>query len=144
MLRNKDKGRDAEKTKKDGGMLAVEVAGEFPHVMPEVGDIVLLPWGDPQLVGGPTFDAPLLVTLIDPQTGRINGHMVCDLTMQGIDSRSGRPMAMPATVPMGNLPFSLTRRPLTWRPKTPWEQRPRIEHAAPADAGVVGTDDGVG
>lgn len=95
--------------------IAVEVEGELPERAARVGDTVLMTWGNPQLVGGDTIEIPLIVTLSDPSTGRLNGQMICDPTMQGMDPRSGRPVQMPSIVPVANLPYSVSSRAMTWR-----------------------------
>lgn len=100
----------------EDAVVSVEVEGDLPERAAQIGDVVLLTWGDPQLVGGPTFDVALIVTLTDPKTGRVNGQMVSDPTMQGMDQR-GRPIALPPMVPMANVPYASTPRALTWRHK---------------------------
>jgi hypothetical protein len=95
--------------------VAVEVEGETPEMAAKVGEIVLLTWGNPQLVGGETIEIPLIVTLVDPKSGRLNGQMICDPTMQGMDPRTGRPIAMPPVVPVANVPYAATPRAMTWR-----------------------------
>ena len=105
--------KQAAKTEEVG--VAVEVEGETPESAAEVGEIVLMTWGNPQLVGGETIEIPLIVTLVDPQSGRVNGQMICDPTMQGMDPRTGRPVAMPPVVPVANVPYAATPRAMTWR-----------------------------
>jgi len=95
--------------------MAIEVEGDMPEKIARVGDIVLLTWGDPNMIGTPMFDVALVVTLADPKTGRLNGQMITDPTMQGMDPRSGRPVPIPSVVPVANVPFSATQRPMTWR-----------------------------
>jgi hypothetical protein len=96
--------------------VSVEVDGDLPEKAAQIGDVVLLTWGDPQLVGGPTFDVTLVITLTDPANGRVNGQMITDPTMQGMDAR-GRPVPLAPIVPVANVPYSSTPRPLTWRHK---------------------------
>lgn len=105
--------KQAKKQEVEG--VAVEVEGEVPAKAARVADLVILTWGDPNLVGGQTIEIPMIVTLSDPASGRINGQMICDPTMQGMDPRSGRPVQMPSVVPVANVPYSETPRPLTWR-----------------------------
>lgn len=106
--------REAEASQEEG-TFAVEVeATGMPERPARVGDIVVLTWGDPTLIGSPTIEIPLIVTLADAQSGRVNGQMVCDPTMQGADQR-GRPVQMPSVVPVANVPYALEPRPLTWR-----------------------------
>ena len=104
----------AEAAQVDDTPLAVEVEGDLPERPAQIGDTVLLTWGDPQLVGGPTFDVTLIVTLVDAKTGRVNGQMITDPTMQGMDQR-GRPVPLAPIVPVANVPHAATPRPLTWR-----------------------------
>lgn len=99
----------------EAGGIAVEVDGELPATAAKVGDIVVLTWGDPTLIGGPTFPIPMIVTLTDEKTGRINGQMVTDPTMQGMDPRTGRSIPLPPVVPVANVPYSDTPRAMTWR-----------------------------
>lgn len=94
--------------------LEIEVTGDVPEHAARVGDIVVLTWGDPNLVNSPTIEIPLIVTLLDPQSGRVNGQMICDPTMQGMDAK-GRPTQMPSIVPVANVPYAAEPRPLTWR-----------------------------
>ena len=94
--------------------IAIEVEGEAPEIAPEVGDIVILAWGDPKLVGGPLVDIPMVVTLADPQSGRLNGEMILDPTMQGMGP-DGRPAQMPPIAPVANIPHSKEPRAMTWR-----------------------------
>lgn len=118
MLKNKQgtQGDDAAKPKqaKPEG-IAVEVDGDLPEKLPEVGDVVLLSWGDPQLIGGPLIPIPLIVTLMDPATGRVNGQMITDPTMQGMDPRTGRSIPLPGIAPVANVPYANPPRALTWR-----------------------------
>jgi hypothetical protein len=95
--------------------IAVEVEGEIPEREAKVGDIVLMNWGDPQLIGGPTITIPLIVTLSDPKSGRLNGQMISDPTMQGMDGRTGRAMQMPPVIPVANVPYSAEGRAMTWK-----------------------------
>jgi hypothetical protein len=99
----------------EAGGIAVEVDGELPSTAAKVGDIVVLTWGDPTLIGGATFPIPMIVTLTDEKTGRINGQMVTDPTMQGMDPRTGRSIPLPPVVPVANVPYSDTPRAMTWR-----------------------------
>jgi hypothetical protein len=95
--------------------IAIEVDGDLPEKSPRIGDVVLLSWGDPQLVGGPMIAVPLIVTLTDPATGRVNGQMITDPTMQGMDPRTGRSIPLPGIAPVANVPYANPPRPLTWR-----------------------------
>lgn len=95
--------------------IAIEVEGELPEVSAKVGDLVILTWGDPQLVGGPTFPIPLIVTLVDDKSGRVNGQMITDPTMQGMDPRTGRAISLPSVIPVANVPFAAEPRAMTWR-----------------------------
>lgn len=103
----------AEREEVDG--VAVEVEGETPETAATVGEVVLLTWGNPMEIGGNTIEIPLIVTLVDAATGRLNGQMICDPTMQGMDPRSGRPVAMPPVVPVANVPYAAAPRAMTWR-----------------------------
>lgn len=95
--------------------VAVEVEGEAPEKAASVGEVVLLTWGNPMEIGSNTIEIPLVVTLVDPTSGRVNGQMICDPTMQGMDPRSGRPVTMPPIVPVANVPYAATPRAMTWR-----------------------------
>lgn len=95
--------------------IAVEVEGDMPEQEAKVGDIVLMHWGEPNLIGGPTIPIPLIVTLTDPKTGRINGQMIADPTMQGMDPRTGRSVQMPPVIPVANVPYSAEGRAMTWK-----------------------------
>lgn len=107
--------KKAEKQKEEASTVAVEVDGDLPEKAPRTGYLVLLTWGDPQLVGGPLIDIPFIITLADPSTGRVNGQMVTDPTMQGMDPRTGRSIPLPGISPVANVPYSATPKPLTWR-----------------------------
>lgn len=112
LLKKKAEKKVAEETTE---AIAVEVEGEQPEQQARVGDVVLLTWGDPREIGGATISIPLIVTLVDEKTGRVNGQMITDPTMQGMDPRSGRPVPVPSVVPVGNVPYSSTPRAMTWR-----------------------------
>lgn len=92
---------------------AFEVEGETPNQNPVVGQIVQITWGDPTLIGGDTFKMPLIVTLVNDKSGRINGQMVTDPTMTGMGP-GGKPVPLPPLIPIGNIPYNESRRPMTW------------------------------
>jgi hypothetical protein len=95
--------------------MAIEVdSTDVPTGLPQVGDFVFVAWGDPNLIGAPLLDLACLVTHAQ-ENGRINGHLFFDPTSTGMDPRTGREIAMPATAPVANLPYNKTRRALTWR-----------------------------
>ena len=117
---SKDNVRDilkkkAEQRETEAEGMVVEVHGDLPERAARVADVVLLTWGDPSLVNSPTIEIPFIVTLSDPATGRVNGQMVCDPTMQGRDPRTFQQIQMPPIVPVANVPYSATPRPITWR-----------------------------
>lgn len=93
---------------------AVEVEGEVPDTVPKVGDIVLVSWGNPVLIGSPIVTIPCIVTHV-LATGRLNGQMFFDPTSEGVDPASGRPVSLPPVAPIANVPYSKTPRALTWR-----------------------------
>lgn len=108
--------KKAEKVEKvEPENVAVEVDGDVPARAPRTADLVLLTWGDPQLVGGPLIDIPFILTLADPATGRVNGQMITDPTMQGMDPRTGRSIPLPGIAPVANVPYSAKPKALTWR-----------------------------
>lgn len=95
--------------------VAIEVdSKDVPVGLPKVGDFVFVAWGDPNLIGAPLLDLACLVTHAQ-ENGRINGHLFFDPTSTGMDPRTGREIAMPPMAPVANLPYSKTRRALTWR-----------------------------
>ena len=106
---------EKEKEKAADPAVAVEVDGDIPERAPRIADLVVLTWGDPQLVGGPLIDIPFIITLADPKTGRVNGQMITDPTMQGMDPRTGRAIPLPGIAPVANIPYSATPKALTWR-----------------------------
>lgn len=93
--------------------VTVEVDGDLPEFFPEIGTIVLVAWGDPNLVGGETTTLPVLVTGCTIE-GRVFGHVFTDPRLVGMGP-DGRPQAVPPTFPVQNLPYSTEPRPLTWR-----------------------------
>lgn len=107
--------KKAERQREAASSIAIEVDGEVPEKAPRIGDLVLLTWGDPQLVGGPLIDIAFILTLVDPTTGRVNGQMLTDPTMKGMDPRTGEAVSLPPIVPMGNVPYSATPKAMTWR-----------------------------
>ena len=113
-LMKKKAEKRARETEEVGVAVEVE-GGELPAKAAQVGEIVLLTWGNPMEIGGSTITIPMIVTLVDEQSGRLNGQMICDPTMQGMDPRSGRPVAMPPIVPVANVPYAATPRAMTWR-----------------------------
>jgi hypothetical protein len=105
----------APKAEELRGEVAIEVdSTDVPTGLPQVGDFVFVAWGDPNLIGAPLLDLACLVTHAQ-ENGRINGHLFFDPTSTGMDPRTGREIAMPATAPVANLPYNKTRRALTWR-----------------------------
>jgi hypothetical protein len=93
--------------------VTVEVDGDLPEFFPEVGTVVLVSWGDPNLVGSETTTVPMVVTGCTGE-GRVFGQVFTDPRLVGMGP-DGRPQAVPSTFPVQNLPYSDEPRPLTWR-----------------------------
>jgi len=114
LMRKKLREEKKEREKsQEGQVQAFEVEGHAPDEMPVVGQIVQITWGDPMMIGGETFKMPLIVTLVNDKTGRINGQMVTDPTMTGMGP-NGNVVPLPPMIPIGNIPFNDERRPMTW------------------------------
>lgn len=106
--------RKAKREEAQGQAFSVE--GEAPVRMPHVGESVEFTWADPTLVGSPQLTLGFLVSLIIPNSkdGRINGWCLMDATMQMADAH-GRPVQVPALIPVANTAYSRERKPMTWR-----------------------------
>jgi hypothetical protein len=93
--------------------VTVEVDGDMPEFFPEIGTVVLVAWGDPNLVNSETTTVPMVVTGCTGE-GRVFGQVFTDPRLVGMGP-DGRPQAVPSTFPVQNLPYSKEPRPLTWR-----------------------------
>lgn len=93
--------------------VTVEVDGDLPEFFPEIGTVVLVSWGDPNLVNSETTTVPMVVTGCTGE-GRVFGQVFTDPRLVGMGP-DGRPQAVPSTFPVQNLPYSAEPRPLTWR-----------------------------
>lgn len=92
------------------------VEGEAPDRLPNPGETVEFCWADPTLVGSPQLALGFLVSRAIPGAadGRVNGWVLMDPTMQMADP-SGRPVQVPALIPVANAAYSRTAKPMTWR-----------------------------
>lgn len=100
-------------TRAGGGTQVYPVDGEVPTRWATTGDVVIVCWGDPSLVGGELIDLPAIVTRGE-SNGRMNAQCVVDPGAVGAGA-DGRPAAMPPLLPIANCPYSKERRALTWR-----------------------------
>lgn len=100
--------------KEEAQQFAVE--GEAPDHLPHVGQSVEFCWADPTMIGTPKLALGLLVSKVatDSEDGRLNGWVIMDPSMQMPDSQ-GRPVQVPPLIPVGNVPYSRERKPMTWR-----------------------------
>lgn len=111
------------------------VDGEKPPRLPLPGQSVLLCWADPNLVGGPQMELGFLVSTVNKKSvdGRVNGWTVMDPTMQA-PGPGGRPMQMPALIPVLNVAYSPVSKPMTWR----FHEDVMFDAAEPPPAAVGG------
>lgn len=102
------------------------VEGEAPERMPNPGEAVAFCWADPTLVGSPQLTLGFIVSqaFAGTKDGRVNGWVVMDPAMQMAD-HSGRPVQVPALVPVGNAAYSRTAKPMTWRFHS--DEQPKVE-----------------
>lgn len=92
------------------------VDGEKPPRLPRPGETVLITWADPNVIGSPKLTLGMLVSLLAPGNeveGRVNGWVIMDPTMAMPDAH-GRPVQVPALIPVGNVAYSRERKALTW------------------------------
>jgi hypothetical protein len=97
---------------KSGKPPVYEVDGDLPKVPANIGDTVMLCYGDPLLIDSGTVYMPAMVTNGMAQ-GRVNVQAFFDVFLRGSDSQ-GRPVQMPPVGGFGNVPYSRTRKALTW------------------------------
>ena len=64
-------------TRAGGGTQVYPVDGEVPTRWATTGDVVIVCWGDPSLVGGELIDLPAIVTRGE-SNGRMNAQCVVD------------------------------------------------------------------
>lgn len=93
------------------------VEGERPPRLPRPGECVEILWGDPNIVGGPTYTLGLFVSMPTPGSeGRVNGWVLMDPSMTMPHPKLvGQSVQVPPLVPVGNVGYSKERKPLTWR-----------------------------
>lgn len=93
------------------------VDGEKPSRLPRPGEVVMITWADPNVIGSPKLTLGLMVSLPtkgNEAEGRVNGWVVMDPTMAMPDAQ-GRPVQVPALIPVANVAYSRDPKPLTWR-----------------------------
>jgi len=93
------------------------VDGEKPSRLPRPGEVVVITWADPNVIGSPKLSLGLLVSLPtqgNEAEGRVNGWVVMDPTMS-MPGPQGRPVQVPALIPVANVAYSKEPKPLTWR-----------------------------
>lgn len=108
--------KERKRGKEEGGAQQFTVEGEAPARTPHPGETIEFCWADPTLVGSPQLVLGFLVSRVIPgaKDGRINGWAIMDPTMQMADP-SGRPVQVPALIPVANAAYSRERKPMTWR-----------------------------
>lgn len=106
----------AKEEEQEAAQQQFAVQGEAPERVPHVGQTVEFTWADPTMIGSPKMDLALFVSKVaaDSEDGRLNGWVLMDPSMQMAD-RSGRPVQVPPLIPVGNVPYSRDRKPMTWR-----------------------------
>lgn len=110
------KAKKAKQEAEEAEIQQFTVQGEAPDRVPHVGQTVEFTWADPTLVGSPKLDLAMFVSkvLVDSQDGRLNGWVLMDPSMQ-LAGPNGRPVQVPPLVPVGNVPYSRERKPMSWR-----------------------------
>ncbi len=93
--------------------ISVQVDGDTPPFAPSVGDVLIVSWGDPNLIDGQLVELPMILTSL-LQGGRVCGQIVTDPQLVGMGP-GGQQQRLPVTIPVVNIPFSATPRAMTWR-----------------------------
>lgn len=88
------------------------IDGELPDNPAMIGDIVMLCYGDPNLIDSPTFYLPAIVTNAMPG-GRVNIQAFFDVFLKGA-APNGQPVSLPSAAGFGNVPYNREAKTLTW------------------------------
>lgn len=109
-----DKLKEQQSTRPDDAHTTRQVPDDLtiPDTLPEVGSFIRFVYGDPNMVGGDPVIMPAVVTSFRLD-GLVCGHAFLDPLMQAM-GQDGRPVQLPATMPVGNVPYDPKGTKLSW------------------------------
>jgi hypothetical protein len=113
--------RKKNEVRQQAGMTTMEVPAqlELVEVLPKRGSMVIMTYGDPNIIGGNTVEMVTLVVDCSEE-GLVTGWAFTQMGMTAAGPR-GQPVALPPLIPVGNLPYNSKGAKLSWRYDTPEE-----------------------
>lgn len=110
-----------------------------PDKLPEVGTFIRFVYGDPNMIGADPVVMPAVVTSFRLD-GLVCGHAFIDPLMSGMGP-NGQPVQLPATMPVGNVPYDPKGSKLSWHWKgdlaTKVEDTTKAEPEETSDAEIL-------